>query len=97
MFRFCDMFHFYLTIYYSTAEWSDDDHDFDYDFVNAEELYSHAEIIDQCDFKQVHLIDSCEYSNTTLGCDFFSSQTDTQIRKRTGGNSFFKMVSFANL
>ena len=47
-----------MNIYYSTAEWSDDDHDFDYDFVNAEELYSHAEIIDQCDFRQVHLIDS---------------------------------------
>ena len=28
------------------------------------------------------------------GCDFFSSQTeDTQVRKRTGGNKFFKMVS----
>ena len=66
MFIFCEMFYFYLTIYYSTAEWSDDDHDFDYDYVNAEELYSHAEIIDQCDFKQVHLIDSCVYSNTTL-------------------------------
>ena len=66
MFLFCEMFYFYLTIYYSTAEWSDDDHDFDYDYVNAEELYSHAEIIDQCDFKQVHLIDSCVYSNTTL-------------------------------
>jgi hypothetical protein len=66
MFRFCEMFYFYLTIYYSTAEWSDDDLDFDYDFVNTEEQFSHAEIIDQCDFRQVHLIDSRVYSNTTL-------------------------------
>jgi len=34
---------------------------------------------------------------THLGCDFFSSQTNTQIRKKTGGNNFFKMVSFAYL
>jgi hypothetical protein len=60
------MFYFYLTIYYSTAEWSDDDHDFEYDFVNTKEQFSHAEIIDQCDFRQVHLIDSGVYSNTTL-------------------------------
>ena len=32
-----------------------------------------------------------------LGCDFFSPETNTQIRKRTGGNNFFKMVSFAYL
>jgi hypothetical protein len=51
MFRFCDILHFYLTIYYSTAELSDNDHDFDYDFVNTEELYSHEEIIDQYDFR----------------------------------------------
>ena len=63
---FCEIFNLYLKIYYSTAEWSDDDHDFDYDFMNADELYSHAEIIDQCDFRQVHLIDSHVYSNTTL-------------------------------
>ncbi len=53
MIRFCEIFNLHLKIYYSTAEWSDDDHDFDYDFVNADELYSHAEIIDQCDFRQV--------------------------------------------
>jgi hypothetical protein len=66
MIRCCEIFNLYLNIYYSTAEWSDDDHDFDYNFVNADELYSHAEIIDQCDFRQVHLIDSHVYSNTTL-------------------------------
>ena len=66
MIRCCEIFNLYLKIYYSTAEWSDDDHDFDYDFVNADELYSHTEIIDQCDFRQVHLIDSHVYSNTTL-------------------------------
>jgi len=66
MIRFFEIFNFYLKIYFSTAEWSDDDHDFDYDFVNADELYSHAEIIDQCDFRQDHLIDSRVYSNTTL-------------------------------
>jgi hypothetical protein len=31
-----------MNIYYSTTEWSDDDNDFDYDFMNTEELYSHA-------------------------------------------------------
>ena len=66
MIRFCEIFNFYLNIYYSTAEWSDDDNDFDYDFMNADKLSSHAEIIDQCDFRQVHLIDSHVYSNTTL-------------------------------
>ncbi len=30
-----------------------------------------------------------------LGCDFFREETDTQIHKRTGGNNFFKMASFA--
>ncbi len=64
--RFCEIFNLYLKIYYSTAEWSDDDHDFDFDYGNADEQYSHAEIIDQCDFRQVHLIDSHVYSNTTL-------------------------------
>jgi len=62
----CEIFNLYLKIYYSTAEWSDDDHDFDFDYGNADEQYSHAEIIDQCDFRQVHLIDSHVYSNTTL-------------------------------
>ncbi len=51
--RCCEIFNLYLKIYYSTAEWSDDDNDFDYDFMNADELYSHAEIIDQSNFRQV--------------------------------------------
>ncbi len=34
---------------------------------------------------------------TALGCDFFSSQTDTQIHKRTLENTFFWMVSFVYL
>jgi len=55
-----------MNFYYSTAEWSDDDNDFDYDFMNTDEVYSHAEIIHQCDFKQVHLIDPHVYSKTTL-------------------------------
>ena len=32
-----------------------------------------------------------------LGCDFFSLQMDTQIRGRTGGNIFFKIVSYVYL
>ncbi len=55
-----------MNFYYSTAEWSDDDNDFDYDFMNTDKLYSHAEVIHQCDFRQVHLIDTHVYSNTTL-------------------------------
>ena len=55
-----------MNIYYSTTEWSDDDNNFDYDFMNTEELYSHAEIIDQCDFRQIHFIDPHLSSNTTL-------------------------------
>ncbi len=47
MIRCCEIFNLYLKIYYSTAEWSDDDHDFDFDYGNADEQYSHAEIIDQ--------------------------------------------------
>ena len=46
-----------MNFYYSTEEWSDDDKNFDYDFMNTDKVYSHAEIIHQCDFRQVHLID----------------------------------------
>jgi hypothetical protein len=48
----------------------------------------------------VHLCPlSCSRSGPgiTLGCDFFKEETDTQIHKRTGGNNFFKMASFAYL
>ncbi len=50
-----------MNFYYSTAEWSDDDNNFDYDFMNTDKLYSHAEIIHQCNFRQVHLIDPHVY------------------------------------
>jgi hypothetical protein len=32
-----------MNFYYSTAEWSDDDNDFDYDFMNTDELYIHMQ------------------------------------------------------
>ncbi len=47
-------------------EWSDDENNFDYDVMNTDEQYSHAEIINQCDFRQIHLIDARVSSNTTL-------------------------------
>jgi hypothetical protein len=53
-------------IYYSDAKWSDDENDFDFDGMNTDEQYSHAEIINQCDFRQIHLIDARVSSNTTL-------------------------------
>jgi hypothetical protein len=34
--------------------------------MNTDELYSHSEIIHQCKFRQVHLIDPHVYSNKTL-------------------------------
>jgi hypothetical protein len=34
--------------------------------MNTDEQYSHAEIIDQWDFRQIHLIDAHVSSNTTL-------------------------------
>ncbi len=55
-----------MNFYCSTAEWIDDDNNFDYDYMNTDKLYSHAEIIHQCDFRQVHLINPRVYSDTTL-------------------------------
>jgi hypothetical protein len=38
----------------------------------------------------------CQLLSPGKGCDFFISRKDTQkIRKRTPGNIFFEMVSFA--
>ncbi len=34
--------------------------------MNTDQLYSHAEIIDCCDFRQIHLIDPHLSSTTTL-------------------------------
>jgi hypothetical protein len=34
--------------------------------MNTGEQYSYAEIINQCDFRQIHIIDACVSSNTTL-------------------------------
>ncbi len=34
--------------------------------MNTDEQYSNAEIINQCDFRQIYLIDACVSSNTTL-------------------------------
>jgi hypothetical protein len=34
--------------------------------MNTDKQYSHAEIINQCDFRQIHLIDARVSSNTTL-------------------------------
>jgi hypothetical protein len=34
--------------------------------MNTDKQYSHAEIINQCDFRQIHLIDAHVSSNTTL-------------------------------
>jgi hypothetical protein len=64
MICYCEIFNFYPDT--NKAEWSDDDNDFDYDFMNTDRLYSHTEIIDQCNFRQVNLIDPRVYSNTTL-------------------------------
>ena len=34
--------------------------------MNTDEQYSHAEIINQCNFRQIHLIDAHVSSSTTL-------------------------------
>jgi hypothetical protein len=48
------------------GKWSDDEEKVNFDAMNTEEEYSHAEIINQCDFGQRHLIDAHISSNTTL-------------------------------
>ncbi len=50
----------------SDGKWSDDEDEVNFDAMNTEEEYSPAEIINQCDFGQRHLIDACISSNTTL-------------------------------
>jgi hypothetical protein len=50
----------------SDGEWSEDEDEVNFDAMNTEEEYSHAEIINQCDFGQRHLIDAHISSNTTL-------------------------------
>jgi hypothetical protein len=50
----------------SDREWSDDEDEVNFDAMNTEEEYSHAKIINQCDFGQRHLIDARLSSNTTL-------------------------------
>ncbi len=50
----------------SDGEWSDNEDEVNTDAMNTEEEYSHAKIINQCDFGQKHLIDARISSNTTL-------------------------------
>ncbi len=50
----------------SDGELSDDEDGVNLDAMNTEEEYSHAKIINQCDFGQRHLIDAHIFSNTTL-------------------------------
>jgi hypothetical protein len=50
-----------------------------------------------CPIPQLALAGNHFMVYVVLGCDFFSPETNnnTQLRKRTGGNNFFKMASFA--
>ncbi len=50
----------------SDCELSNDEDEVNFDAMNTEEEYSHAKIINQCDFGQRHLIDARITSNTTL-------------------------------
>jgi hypothetical protein len=50
----------------SDGKWSDNEDEVNFDAMNTEEEYSHAAIVNQCDFGQGHLIDACISSNTTL-------------------------------
>ncbi len=50
----------------SEGEWSDDEDEVNFDAMITEEEYSDAKIINQCDFRQRHLIDARTSSNMTL-------------------------------
>jgi hypothetical protein len=50
----------------SDSKWSEDEDEVNFDVMNTEEEYSHAKIINQCDFWQRHLIDARISSNTAL-------------------------------
>ncbi len=67
----------------SDGEWSDNEDEVNFDTMNAEKEYSHAEITNQCDFGQRHLIDACISSNTTLlrqeGLSTFTETSDSGL------------------
>ncbi len=67
----------------SDSEWSDDENEVNFDAMNTEEEYSHAKIINQCDFGQRHLIDACMSSNITLlqqeGLSTFTEMSDSGL------------------
>jgi hypothetical protein len=67
----------------SDSEWSDNDDGVNFDAMNTEEEYSHADIINQCDFGQRHLINALISSNTTLlqqdGLSTFTETSDSGL------------------
>jgi hypothetical protein len=67
----------------SDGGWSDNDDEVNFDAMNTEEEYSHAKIINQCDFWQRHLTDACISSNKTLllqeGLSTFTETSDSGL------------------
>ncbi len=67
----------------SDCKWSDNEDEVNFDAMNTEEEYSHAKIINQCDFGQRHLIDARISSNTTLlqheGLSTFKETSDSGL------------------
>jgi hypothetical protein len=67
----------------SDGKWSDNEDEVNLDAMNTEEEYSHAKIINQCDFGQRHLIDARISSNTTLlqqeGLSAFTETSDSSL------------------
>ncbi len=67
----------------SDGKWSDDEDEVNFDAMNTEEEYSHAKIINQCDFGQRHLIDAHISSNMTLlqqkGLSIFTEMSDSGL------------------
>ncbi len=65
----------------SDGKWSDNEDEVNFDAMHDEEEYSHAEIINQCDFGQRHLIDARLLSNMTLlqqeGLSIFTETSDS--------------------
>ena len=67
----------------SNSKWSDNEDEVNFDAMNTEEEYSHAKIINQCDFGQRHLIDAHISSNMTLlqqeGLSTFTEMSDSGL------------------
>jgi hypothetical protein len=59
---------------------SDDENDMENDSINIYDEYSHSEIINRCDFGQIHLIQARLSSNNSLIQHQETNSTENNVR-----------------